>query len=421
MEQSEINCNSQSQFSSYINGPVGTNERFPILDILRGIALAGICLANFPEFALYTFQKKEVVEAMPTAGIDHVIKYLQYLFIDGKFYSLFSILFGTGFSIILSKSLQKHTNGLAFFYRRMAVLTVIGFLHLMFIWSGDILVLYALLGMLLPLFRNMSNRKLLIAAGALILFPIVMDAVKVLSDNRFDPAAPAIRATQYFNLKNGITDDNFGVWLLHAESYSDVFKFLISGAFIRIQEFAEGNRIFKVLGLFILGLYIGRNRIYAHLADYKTLLKKIRLYGFAFGLPLSVFYAWNANGHPLGLVAYSVGYAVSVVPLSLAYMSAIGLWYLRRRELKLFKIVAASGRMALTNYIGQSVFGIFIFYGTGLGLGATMGLVYVEWIAAGVFTLQMICSYVWMRYMRFGPLEWIWRTLTYGKLLNIRQ
>ncbi|MDR1380347.1 MAG: DUF418 domain-containing protein [Tannerella sp.] len=417
MEQNEINCKS----SPHTDSPAGTNERFPVLDILRGIALAGICLANFPEFALYTFQKKEVVDAMPTAAIDHAIKYLQYIFIDGKFYSLFSILFGTGFSIMLSRSLQKRTNGLAVFYRRMAALAVIGFLHLMFVWSGDILLLYALLGMILPLFRNMSDRKLLVVAGALILFPIAMDAAKVLSDNRFDTAAPAIRAMQYFNLKNGITDDNFGVWLLNARSYPEVFKFLISGAFIRIQEFAEGNRIFKVLGLFILGLYIGRNRIYARLADYRTLLKKIRLYGFAFGLPLSVFYAWNANGRPLGLVTYSVSYAVSVVPLSLAYMSAISLWYLNRRELKIFKITAASGRMALTNYIGQSVLGAFIFYGTGLGLGATMGLVCVEWIAAGVFILQMICSHAWMRYMRFGPLEWIWRMLTYGKVLNIRK
>jgi uncharacterized protein len=403
-----------------VAGPAGTGARYQILDALRGLALLGIGLVNFPEFALYTFQKKEVVEAMPTAGIDHVIKYLQYIFIDGKFYSLFSILFGIGFSIILSKSLQKNRNGLAVFYRRMVALVVIGFLHLMFIWSGDILLLYALLGMLLPLFRNVSDKKLLIISAALIFFPVVMDALK--ETVGFDPAVPAIKATQYYNQKNGITDDNFGVWLLNAGSYADIFKFLISGAFIRIQEFAEGNRIFKVLGLFILGLYIGRNRIYAHIANHQSLLKKIRLYGFAAGLPLSVLYAWSAmNGRPSGLTGHAVIYAVSVVPLCLAYLSAISLWHLRHQESRIVKLFAAPGRMALTNYVMQSVFGAVIFYGTGFGLGATMGLVYVELVAIGIFTVQVIYSCAWLRYLQFGPLEWLWRMFTYGKLLKIRQ
>jgi uncharacterized protein len=382
------------------------------------MALSGICLANFPEFALYTFQKREVAEAMPTATLDGIVKYLQYVFIDGKFYSMFSILFGIGFAIILSRSLQKNKNGLTVFYRRMAALAIIGFLHLMFVWSGDILLLYALLGMLLPLFRNLSDKKLLFLSAALILFPIVMDALKELTG--FDSAAPAIRATQYFNRKNGITDDNFGTWLLNAESYPDVFKFLISGAFIRIREFAEGNRIFKVLALFILGLYIGRNRMYANLARHRLLLKQISLYGFSVGIPLSALYAWSAtDNHPLGLTGHAVLYALSVAPVCLAYLSAISLWYLKRPESGIFRLFAQPGRMALSNYVGQSVCGAVIFYGIGFGLGATMGLVYVELIAAGVFMLQIFFSCIWMRYLQFGPLEWIWRMFTYGKRLKL--
>ncbi|MDR1336718.1 MAG: DUF418 domain-containing protein [Tannerella sp.] len=406
------------KFSSDTDSPVGSTGRYRILDALRGMALAGICLANFPEFALYTFQKQDVVEAMPTAPVDHLVKYLQYIFIDGKFYSLFSILFGIGFSIILSRSLERNSNGLTVFYRRMATLAVIGFLHLMFVWSGDILLLYALLGMLLPLFRNLSDKKLLSVAAALILFPVVMDALKVLTG--FDLAAPAVRATQYFNRENGITDDNFGTWLLNAKSYPEMFKFLISGAFIRIQEFAEGNRIFKVLALFLLGLYIGRHRMYASLARFQPLLRKIRLYGFAAGLPLSVLYAWSAlNGRPAGLIVHALLYAVSVAPVCLAYLSAVSLYCLKRPESRVFRLLAAPGRMALSNYAGQSVCGAVIFYGVGFGLGATVGLVYVELIAAGVFLLQLTVSCVWMRYLQFGPLEWIWRMCTYGKRLKL--
>jgi uncharacterized protein len=406
------------KFSSDTDSPVGTTGRYRILDALRGIALSGICLANFPEFALYTFQKPEVVEAMPTATLDRIVKYLQYIFIDGKFYSLFSILFGIGFSIILSRSLQKSQNGLTVFYRRMAALAVIGFLHLMFVWSGDILLLYALLGMLLPMFRNLPDKKLLLVSATLILFPVVMDALKELTG--FDPAAPAIAATQYFNQKNGITDDNFGTWLLNARSYPEVFKFLISGAFIRMQEFAEGNRIFKVLALFLLGLYIGRHRMYADPARHRSLLKQVRLYGFAAGIPLSALYAWSAMGdRPPGLAVHAVMYAVSVVPVCLAYLSTVSLWYLKCPECILFRLLAAPGRMALSNYAGQSVCGALLFYGVGFGLGASLGLVYVELIAAGVFLLQVICSCLWMRYLQFGPLEWVWRMFTYGKRLKL--
>jgi uncharacterized protein len=395
--------------------PVAVKQRFIIVDFLRGIALLGIGLANFPEFALYTFQKDEIVEAMPTAGIDHVVKFLQYMFIDGKFYTLFSLLFGIGFSIIISK---KGGNGGGLFYRRMIFLFLIGLFHLLFLWAGDILILYALLGLLLPLFGKVSNKKLLRYSGILLLFPIVIDTFIVLSG--YHIAAPAINTSVYFQQKVGITDDNFGIWLLEADTYSDVLKFNLQGSFIRIQEFIEGNRVFKVLGLFLLGLYIGRNRIYADLEDNISLLKNIRFYGFLIALPLSVLYAWNAvHARPLGMILSAVLYAVSVFPLSFAYISAICLWYLKKKERFLLTVLAAPGRMALTNYIGQSVFGMFIFYGIGLGLGATTGLVYVELIAAGVFFIQIIYSYVWLRYFRYGPLEWVWRMLTYKKWLKI--
>ncbi|MDR1154002.1 MAG: DUF418 domain-containing protein [Bacteroidales bacterium] len=398
--------------------PVKPSERYVILDVLRGIALVGICLANYPEFSLYTFQEKEVVEAMPTAGIDHLWRYFHYIFIDGKFYSLFSLLFGIGFSIILSKAVQQG-KGLGIFYRRMFILAIIGFVHLIFLWAGDILLLYALVGMLLPLFRNVSNRKLLLVSASLILFPIAIDAFRVLTDHRFTLLIPVEKAIRHFSEQNGITGDNFPVWLLEGKSYPEVVKFNVPGSFIRCREFIEGCRVFKVLGLFLLGLYIGRNRIHAQLDERMALLKKIRNYGFLAGLPLSCLFAWSeVNRHPAGLVANTAIYALSVVPLSLAFASAVCVWYAGRKDLRFFRIMAAPGRMALTNYIGQSAIGMILFYGIGFGWALT-GLIYVELIAAGVFAFQTVSGNVWLRYFRFGPLEWIWRMLTYGKWLKI--
>ena len=399
--------------------PVKTSERYVILDTLRGFAILGICAANYPEFSLYTFQGKEITDAMPTADIDRVLRFILYFLVDGKFYTLFSLLFGIGFSIIISNAARKGVNGFRIFYRRMALLTLIGFLHLMFIWSGDILMLYALLGMCLPLLRNVSDRGLLRTAAFFLLLPIAVDAVtQVLGVSL---SAPAVREQWRYCDRYGITEENFGYWLRDATSYGDMFKFLIQGAWVRVQEFVDGNRYFKVFGLFVLGFYIGRNRMYADLAAQKPLLRHVTTIGLAAGLPLSLLYAWSCmNGHPLGNAVHTAIYTVSVYPLGLAYMCGMCLIYLRHKDLAVWRRLAYPGRMALTNYIGQSVIGALLFYGIGLGLGASFGLVQTELVVAGVYLFQTAFSRVWLRFFRFGPLEWIWRMLTYGRWFDIR-
>lgn len=398
--------------------PVKSSERYVILDVLRGLALLGIALANFPEFSLYSFLPVEATEVMPTAGIDRVVHYFQYIFIDGKFYTIFSLLFGIGFSIIIANAMKRGANGFRIFYRRMFVLLLIGFLHLMFLWSGDILMLYALLGMLLPLFRNASDKVLLRWAFALLAIPVAVDFVVELSG--IYPSATVVELQQFYCNKYGITDENFAYWLRDAEHYRGTFEFLIQGALVRVQEFIDGNRYFKVMGLFLLGFYIGRNRFYAHLNNRKPQLKHIARYGFIVGLLLSLLYAWSAmNGRPWGLGAHALLYFVSVFPLGFAYVSAICLCFLNYPQWKIFRFCAMPGRMALTNYIGQSVFGMLFFYGIGFGFGAGVGLVYVVLIAAGVWFAQALLSGAWLHFFQFGPLEWIWRVLTYGKVFKL--
>ena len=415
----------------------GTKVRYIIPDFLRGIAVMGICLANFPEFALYTFQSPETMASMPTAGIDTVVKYLQNIFIDGKFYTIFSLLFGLGFAIILMNAVQSNKNGLRIFYRRMTILLLIGLFHLICLWAGDILILYAFLGLFLPLFRNLPDKKLLMIAAILLLLPVLVDSC--IACFGWNLSAPVVRATLHFHAKAGITNENFPVWLVQANDYSEVLQFNVAGAFIRMQEFIEGNRYFKVMGLFLIGYAIGRRRFYATLSEYKPALRTIRNLCFLIGLPLSLVYAWNLmNGEPCGLTGSAALYAFSVFPLSFAYISAICLVYERfteRRQkqsvtnspdvpgktgIDVFQIVAASGRMAVTNYLMQSAFGILIFYSIGWGLGAKTGLVHVEWIAFAVFVFQVIYSNLWLRYFRYGPVEWVWRMLTYGKRIQIR-
>lgn len=398
--------------------PVRPSERYAILDVLRGWALLGIALANFPEFSLYSFLPAEAAGALPTARVDRIVRYLQYIFIDGKFYTIFSLLFGIGFSIIIANAAKKGANGFRIFYRRMFVLMLIGFLHLMFLWSGDILMLYALLGMLLPLFRHVSNRALLVWAFVLMAIPVAVDYAVELSG--IYPSASVVELQQFYCNRYGITDENFAYWLRDAEHYNETFEFLIQGALVRVQEFIDGNRYFKVMGLFLLGFCIGRNHFYADLAGLVPHLKRIACYGFIVGLPLSFIYAWSAmNGRPWGLGTHALLYFAGVFPLGFAYVAGICLCYLRRPQWKGFPLFAMPGRMALTNYIGQSAFGMWLFYGIGFGLGAGVGLVYVVLIAAGVWIVQALFSGVWLHYCQFGPLEWIWRMLTYGKAFKL--
>lgn len=393
-----------------MTGPTTERQRHVILDALRGLALMGIALANFPEFALWTFLSSEQQAAMPTAYIDEIVRFLQYLVVDGKFYSIFSILFGIGFSLIM----ERH--GLRLFVRRMLILVIIGFLHLMFIWSGDILLLYAVGGLLLTLMIGLSDKSLFILALSLIMIPVGLDALIEFGD--FDFPEPFYQAWWNKAEALGINEANFASWLRDANSYGQMFAFLIQGAYERLWEFVEGHRLPKVVGLFILGYLASKHRLYARLQDLP--LWKALYWSVSIGLPTSLLYAWSAtSGHPWGLTVHSLLYAVSVIPLAIVFIIGICLLYLQSPKSVVFRWLAAPGRMALSCYISHSLIGVLLFYGLGFGLGTSLGLVYIELVALVVFFIQIIVCRIWLNYFRFGPLEWLWRMLTYGRYFPI--
>ena len=382
-------------------------KRYVILDALRGFAILGIILANFPEFSLWTFS-----DPSGWTLTDKITRAVQTFLIDGKFYTLFSLLFGIGFSIQFSNAEGR----LRTFYRRMAVLLVIGLLHLFFLWSGDILMLYAVCGMLLPLFRKLPAREILLCAAGLLLLPVLLDALFGTS-----PADPLEREQWRICALYGITEANFGTWLSDAGSYREVLQFLHQGSVERMWEFVIGHRFFKVLGLFLIGFAAGREGIYADIKGYAPLLRRILLYGILLGIPVGFLYTWSSMaGYPLGRVAHGSFYLLSVYPMGFAYAAGFALLFERNAEASGWKLLSNPGRMACTNYLGQSVLGIVIFYGIGFGLGNRVGLLETELIALVVYALQIAISCLWLRHFRFGPVEWIWRMLTYGQRLPLR-
>jgi uncharacterized protein len=397
-------------------------DRAMILDALRGFALFGVLIDNLFGFTGWGFLTETQRTALPTWPADGLLGLLELTFIHGKFYSIFSLLFGIGFSIVLLRSEQKAINPLRIFYRRLIVLLLIGLVHILFLWEGDILFLYALLGMLLPLFRKCSDRTLLTWAILLILSPIIIDLVRMIF--HFNPGKFLFQQGAMIDEKNGIPADQAlaSQYIFTTEdSWQRWRNWLEPGFYYRYGDLLNTNRFPKVLGMFLFGLYAGRKLLYTRLEENKPLFKKLLKWGLIIGIPTaignSLLHIDNKRvPHIMGWVE-TILYALSVVPLCLAYVSGFCLQWLKTGGTTKWKLLAPLGRMALTNYLMQTLIGIGLFYGVGLLLGGDIGPSLFFPIGIGIYLFQLLFSTWWLRYFNFGPLEWIWRMLTYGKWL----
>ncbi len=405
--------------------PVPNKERIQYLDILRGVAILFILVANIRILSGEYFIPEVQKAAMKTASLDYVMEILAFIFVDGKFYSVFSILFGIGFAVQYQRMMKDDKVFVPFFRRRMLGLLIIGSVHLFLIWLGDILTLYALLGFTLVWFRRFSDKRLLIWTGVLLVMPVVHWLAMYLTDN-FYPR-------YFFRLHNQLVapyaidmageNNNPGFSIAGYLAISDVKQLLEANLLMPLRRLGgilfEG-RAFKVLALFLLGIYAGR-QILEHNILYKTFrLKKIILWGLGIGVPMNLLRTWvefsNLEGVFWQFAKFMLN-ALALTPMAIAYCAMIALVVTRRQQwLKWF---AAVGRTALSNYLFQSLICIFIFYGVGLGYGSSMGYSSVFFIALALFAWQIVFSTFWLKYFRFGPVEWLWRQLTYGKKVKL--
>jgi len=287
------------------------------------------------------------------------------------------------------------------------------------------LVLYALIGFVLPLFRKCSDRTLLIWAIALIASPLIIDTISVMLHINIGDFLEKVAVG--IDKKTGIpTDSTYSAYLFKENSgWNEWRNWQASGWAYRYSDIIGTNRIPKVLGMFLLGFYAGRKMIYINLDQYERLFRLLRKWGFIIGIPCSIalaIFEIDEKGipDPMGLLE-TFFYAISVVPMSLAYVAALCLTWIKTKGNSKWRILAPVGRMALTNYLMQTILGILIFYGLGLGLGGNIGPVLCFPIAIGIYILQIIYSNWWFKYFQYGPLEWVWRQLTYGKRLSLKR
>jgi uncharacterized protein len=399
--------------------PVRASERIAMLDALRGFALFGILLANLMSFIGTPGQTPDALLAT-RAGLDAAVPiefFLEWLVV-GKFYSLFSLLFGIGFAIQLER-LNARGEGVGRYVRRLLVLFGFGLLHMLLLWLGDILALYALVGLLLLLFRRVSDRSLLVGAALLWLVPIGWSAAQAWGG--FDPGAPfiagALRTFAWFGLDASVGP--YPIWsspdyLVHLKAHPGEMLF-------RYHDLIEQARPAKVLAMFLIGLWIGRRRVLADPAAHRKLLRRMLLAGFALGLPIALARALMTTvGQDAAVyqVWQEAAYCIGTPLLALGYAAAFALLWERGRPR--LGWLAPAGRMALTNYLAQTLIQCILIYGWGFGLIGRIHLGFVPPLAIAIFALQVGYSRWWLAQYRFGPLEWLWRTLTYGRAQPMR-
>jgi uncharacterized protein len=384
--------------------PVEPSRRIAVLDALRGFALFGVLVANTQHFA-GTTGAPPVSDSLHWPTLDRAARFVIDAGVDGKFYSLFSILFGVGFAI----QWERWPEPLRTSRRRLAVLLGFGLLHLCLLWFGDILAFYALTGFVLLWFRHHSTAKLVRMSVLLFAIPVVMHAVFLLC---MPPSVGVDPSEARFAMERGVAEGGY-----LGRIHWNVTHGLAQRGF---DLFASG-RPFKVLATFMLGICAWRMDFFRVDASRLASLQRVFKLGLLLGIPLNIALASMMQTsayerlQPLGLLQ-PVFYAYGVPALALAY--AAGFVLLFRNET--FAKVASStlgrvGRLSLSNYVLQSVIGILIYDRFAGGWFARFGTSVSLLVACGIFTLQIALSVIWLRSFRQGPLEWAWRALTYGK------
>ena len=403
--------------------PVSATERIQYIDVLRGFALFGVLLANLVWMACDIVLTPAAAAQLSTATFDIVAKYLVVFFVDGKFITLFSFLFAVGFTVQMERAERRGKRGTAAYARRITVLLVIGVLHIVFIWFGDILALYAVLGFVLLLGRNWRpGRAMLLGACILVLFTRVTFG---LVQDAWSPDRPPQTAASHppeekqqkalASFRGGyesVVRENLRIY------WGDLFE---AGLIFAILP--------QLLGKFLLGLYIGKQGYVHNLASYIPTLRQAApwlLFLGVVGSGVSVACEWaqttlHVPQNAIWMLALRPIVDGGIVCMSAFYACCIALLLQGKRWARPLTRLAPVGRMALTNYLTHSFFYLFVLTGAGLGLIGRFGATVCAAVSLAVFGVQIVFSGWWLQHFKFGPAEWIWRSVTYGQMQRMRE
>ncbi|MDI1475127.1 DUF418 domain-containing protein [Polyangium sp. y55x31] len=398
--------------------PAAPAERVEVLDVLRGFALYGVLLANtVPWFSGLAFLPRDVV--VPRADTaDKVFLFLLGLFVDGKAMGLLTMLFGLGFAVQLERSEALGRSVVPLHVRRMAAMALIGVSHVLLLWWGDVLWGYAIAGFGLLFFRRVRGPRLLAWGLVFTLVPSFVSSIPAVFEalHSYVPAPPdfpAFRAQVYAAITGS---DRRLLTVMHVK------QAIYHVGFISFWYFLW------LLGRFLLGAWAGKARIFQDAEARLPFFRKLLGFGLGFGLLGSAIPPVRQILMRKGVVipewaglALVLPTEIGVMLLAAGYAAAVVLLMQRPSFRRVLRILAPVGRMPLSTYLGQSLASTFVFYGWGLGLASRV--IHAWWalpITLGIFTLQVIFAHAWLARFRFGPMEWVWRSMAYGRMQPLR-
>jgi uncharacterized protein len=404
--------------------PTQPQERIDIIDVLRGLALFGIIAANMRGFAgpLYSYFRPEV---MWNTRLDFWVQAFVDTFIQGKFIVIFAFLFGVGFALQFSRAEERHGRFVEVYRRRLLTLILIGGLHQLLFWWGDVLVTYALGGFLMIWFRKRKNKTILIWVLSLMLAPIV-GGLGYLGFRHFWPVPPqkveAKKIKAEKARQENLEEMRTSVKVYQTGTYAAIYR-------ERLGELWHENRsqpfvVAMTLPIFMLGLLVYRRGIFQNPEAHRTALKKALIIGAVVGIPANIASTYvmhitggMQSGPPGRLQLFGFFLLIMGRPmLSMCYASAVVLLFLNARWRPRLKPFSVIGRTALSNYLFQTIFCTTIFFGYGGGLFGKVHLAWLMVLSIAVYALEVPLSRWWLTHYRFGPAEWAWRSLTYGRL-----
>ena len=393
-------------------GIAPTEERLHLLDTLRAIALYGVITFNIAGMSAALVAG----EIFPKAGpVDKAFMLSDLILVQGKARAAFALLFGIGFGLMMERMTSRgHPFG-SFYLRRMTVLLAIGLFNLAFLYFGDILILYALAGMVLLLFQRVRDRTLLTLGLLLILAPsLVVGTVELVTGSPMP------------NLGGGDPDALFQALRPAYQGHS-----FIAYATANLRYYVEYYRLetsyavvydLSVLGLFLTGVWVAGRRVLVDVDRWRPLLRKVAWVCLPLGLLLSVVHGTRRLGIPARGAAYA---AVTTAYAGLAIMAfgyvALFALLLAGKGQRVHRALSPAGRMALTCYLASNAIGSFVTYGWGLGMMGRMNGTALNLLAIAIYAGLCVFSALWLSAFRFGPAEWVWRLLTYGTVQPMRR
>ena len=398
-------------------GPAQVGERVELLDVLRGFAVFGILLVNV---LFYSAPLAFAHGGQWDSAADRLARGAVVFLAEGKFYALFSFLFGMGLALQAERARSRGSRFVPLYLRRLAVLLLIGLIHAYLVWWGDILHIYALIGGWLLFFLKRTPKTILIWAVVCVLVPVLtLSLMGVASmSRRAEPAAARADAAAV-QQRAGDAQSAEAVRVYTKGSYVEMTR---QRARELQQEYSRiGLYVPQFFALFLLGLYAGRRGIFRDVEAHLPLIRRVMWVGLCVGGFGSLLYALRVElatrgvPVPLGFLLGAFNFVIAPA-LGFGYAAALTLLYRRQVWRARLSPLAAVGRMALSNYLFQTLVGTTIFYGYGLGLYGRVGPAVCLAIAGGIYLVQIPLSVWWLGRFRFGPAEWAWRSLTYLKL-----